>query len=229
MRLADDRRSRVYENEGIPRLVELVRKADVRIVDVGCGAGANMKRLREAGHEVVGVTVSDAEAAIVRSLGFECAVCDVEREEILLSPASADALLFSHVLEHVACPEDVLRRCLRLLRPGGGVYAAFPNALQLRQRLEFLRGRFEYAEAGIMDRTHLRFFDFESARRLLESAGVEVSAHEAVGHFPLGPVRPLLGPLAARLDAAATRQWPGLFGFHILAAGRWCPESGPAA
>jgi SAM-dependent methyltransferase len=227
--LADDRQSRVYENEGIPRLVELVRKADVRIVDVGCGTGANMRRLRERGHEVVGVTVSEAEAAIVRALGLECAVCDLERDEIPLPHGSADALLFSHVLEHVASPEGVLRRCLRLLRPGGGVYAAFPNALQLRQRLEFLRGRFEYAETGIMDRTHLRFFDFESARRLLESAGVEVSAHEAVGHFPLGPIRPLLGSFAASLDVAVTRGWPGLFGFHILVAGRWRPSGGPAA
>jgi SAM-dependent methyltransferase len=188
-----------------------------------------MRLLAQRGHAVTGVTLSEGEAAIVRKVGFACVVCDVEREEIPLLEGAADALLFSHVLEHVAWPADVLGRCLKLLRPGGGVYAAFPNALQFRQRWGFLRGRFRYAENGIMDRTHLRFFDFQTARELIEEAGVSVTRHEATGHFPLGPLRHVTGGLGASLDAAACRRWPGLFGFHILVGGTWRPRAGPQA
>ncbi len=225
---SDELRRRVYENEGLAPLVELVDPGDVRVIDVGCGAGDNLELLSKRGHEATGVTISEAEAGIVRRRGFECLVCDVERDEIPLPPACADGLLFSHVLEHVAWPAEVLRRCLRLLRPGGGVYAAFPNAVQFHQRWRFLKGEFRYTETGLLDRTHLRFFDFVSARRLLEDADIEITAHEAVGHFPQGPARTLFGGLASRLDAGATRRWPGLFGFHILVAGRWRPNPGRA-
>lgn len=221
VRSADVYRGRVYENEGIPELVGLVDPTHARVIDLGCGVGANMSLLRERGHEVTGVTLSEDEATLVRSRGFRCLVCDVANENVPLPAASADALLFSHVLEHLAWPEEALRRSLKLLRPGGGVYVALPNALQFRQRWEFFRGRFRYVETGITDRTHLRFFDFHSARELLEGAGVRVSRHLAVGHVPLGPVRRAVGSMAPRLDRLASRLRPGFFGFHILLAGTW--------
>ncbi len=218
---ADVYRRRVYENEGIQPLVALIDPAHVRVIDVGCGAGDNMRLLAAAGREVVGVTLSDEEARVVRAGGFPCHVCDVEREDLPVETASVDALLFSHVLEHMAWPAAVLRRHVRVLKPGGGVYVALPNPLQFRQRWEFLCGRFRYTETGLLDRTHLRFFDFQAARELLESAGLTVVHHGAVGHVPLGAfLRRVLGGLAPRLDRAATRRWPGLFGWHLLVTGR---------
>lgn len=213
-------RSRVYENEGIKPLVALLDRAHTRILDVGCGAGDNMRLFAAAGREVVGVTLSEEEARAVRAAGFLCHVCDVEREDLPVEAASFDALVFSHVLEHMAWPAAVLRRHLRVLRPGGGVYVVLPNPVQFRQRWEFIRGRFRYTEMGLMDRTHLRFFDFQAARELLESVGLTVVHHAAIGHVPLGPLRRVLGNVAPWLDAAASRRWPGLFGFHLLVAGR---------
>jgi hypothetical protein len=37
-----------------------------------------------------------------------------------------------------------------------------------------LRGKFDYVDAGILDRTHLRFFTRASAIALLESSGFKV-------------------------------------------------------
>jgi SAM-dependent methyltransferase len=213
-------RGRVYKNEGIRPLVSMIDPAHRRILDVGCGAGDNMRLLAAAGRDVVGVTLSEDEARTVRESGFPCHVCDLEREELPVEAGSFDALIFSHVLEHMAWPGAALKRHLRALKPGGSAYVILPNALQFRQRWEFLRGRFRYSDFGIMDRTHLRFFDFESARELVESAGLAVVRHAAVGHVPLGPVRKILGRLAPRLDVIACRRWPGLFGFHLVVVGR---------
>jgi hypothetical protein len=70
-----------------------------------------------------------------------------------------------------------------------------------------------------MDRTHLRFFDFHSARQLLEAAGLKVIVHCGAGKFPLRPLRKLLPGLATKIDSIGVKLWPGLFAFHILMVG----------
>jgi SAM-dependent methyltransferase len=209
---------RLYENEGLPELIALVEIKHRRILDVGCGNGANMSLLAAKGHIPVGITLSTTEAIACRERGFDCVVCDVH-QGVPFASRSFDALLFSHVLEHFPFPEDVLMNVLPLIGDGGAIYVALPNVMQFRQRYEFLRGRFRYSETGLMDRTHLRFFDFASARQLLLAAGLKVITHYGVGKVPLRPIRKLLPGLARRLDATGARLWPGLFAFHILLVG----------
>lgn len=103
---------RFYKNQGFPALVNLVEPGHHRVLDVGCGNGANMCLLAALGHEVVGVTLvtlSEAEAKVVQEQGFMCQVWDIAEEALPFVARSFDALLFSHVLEHVAWPEVVLR------------------------------------------------------------------------------------------------------------------------
>jgi 2-polyprenyl-3-methyl-5-hydroxy-6-metoxy-1,4-benzoquinol methylase len=211
---------RLYENEGLPALVDLVDRNHRRILDVGCGNGSNMALLAARGHAPVGLTLSESEAEICRRRGFECLVADVDAGALAFSDMGFDGLLLSHVLEHLPWPAQTLRRLVTLLAPGGGVYVALPNVLFIKNRLEFLRGRFRYTETGLMDRTHLRFFDFESARALLEDAGLRVTTHFGLGPVPSGPLRRMAPSLARQLDRWGARRWPGLFAFHMLIVGR---------
>ena len=210
----------LYENEGLPELINLVEPVHRRVLDIGCGNGANMRLLAARGHEVVGITLSEKEAKVVQEQGFICKVWDVAEETLPFEPESFDALLFSHVLEHVAWPEVVLEHYLRLLRMGGGVYVTLPNVLQFGNRWQFLRGRFRYTEIGLMDRTHLRFFDFITARQLVENAGLEVVHHFGSGQFPMGPLREWSPVFSRWADKQASHFFPGLFAFHIIVVGR---------
>jgi len=214
-------KERIYENKGFPALVRLIEPQYKRVLDVGCGNGANMRLLTELGHEVVGITLSEVEAMVVRSLGFDCKVCDISVQSLPFSKESFDALLFCHVLEHVVQPENVLKRYTQLLRPGGGVYVALPNVMQFGQRWQFILGRFRYRNIGLMDDTHLRFFDFITARQLLEYAGLEVTHHFGIGQFPMGPLREWTPKLSGWIDAFVSRQWPSLFAFHIVVIGKF--------
>lgn len=211
---------RIYENRGIPALVALVDEGYRRVLDVGCGDGANMSLLVRSGRQVIGETLSFSEAAAVKRRGLGCVVRDICLEGLPFRPASFDALLFSHVLEHLPFPDRVLRRYVDLVRPGGGVYVALPNPMHVVQRWRFLRGHFEYTETGLMDRTHLRFFDFRTARALVEAAGLDVVAHFGVGQCPMGPLREVAPRLSKRVDAWTSRRWPGLFGVNTIVVGR---------
>lgn len=66
---------------------------------------------------------------------------------------------------------------VKILAPGGTVIVSLPNVAHLSVSLPLLLGgRFDYADAGILDRTHMRFFVRTSAVALLNAAGLSVDA-----------------------------------------------------
>jgi 2-polyprenyl-3-methyl-5-hydroxy-6-metoxy-1,4-benzoquinol methylase len=220
-RSAPPEAGRVYANAGNPALLALLDPSARRVLDVGCGAGDNAARLRARGCEVHGITHSLAEAALASPHLAQSWVFDIERAwPAELELERFDALLFSHVLEHLREPSQVLARFCRLLRSGGSVLIAVPNVLGWRQRLSFLAGRFEYTQSGVLDSTHLRFFTFDSADSLLlaDAPELRLELKRVTGSVPLWWLRRrLLSPaLSAAIDRLGCRLRPNLFGAEIL-------------
>jgi 2-polyprenyl-3-methyl-5-hydroxy-6-metoxy-1,4-benzoquinol methylase len=218
--------ARVYSNAGNPALLGLLDGAR-RVLDVGCGAGDNaaLLRARDAGVRVVGITHNPAEAALASAHLERCHVFDIESpwpaEPLAeLRAEGFDALVFSHVLEHLREPSQVLARFARLLVPGGSVLIAVPNVLGWRQRVRFLRGRFEYEASGVLDATHLRFFTYYTAAEYLLADCPELSlvARSVTGGVPLWLLRRRVLPARAceALDRLGCRAYPNLFGSEIL-------------
>jgi hypothetical protein len=80
------------------------------------------------------------------------------------------------VLEHLLQPLEVLKRVTCTMKDGGTVIVSLPNVAHASVAVPLLlRARFEYQDAGILDRTHLRFFDRTSAVALMNQAGFIVS------------------------------------------------------
>lgn len=184
------------------------------LLDVGCGGGvfgAAVKSARAC--TVVGVTYSEAEAVQARQRIDRVEVADLNDFEPD-SLGTFDCIVCSHVLEHLHDPQQVLSRLRACLAPGGVLLVALPNVLFWKQRIEFIRGRFRYTEGGLMDRTHVRFFDWHSADQLVRDAGFEVIERVADGVFPLS--RLFGSALSGRINRAALRRFPGLFGVQFV-------------
>lgn len=206
----------VYEAINHPVLRRVPRGAR-RVLDLGCGTGALGRELKaRQACEVVGVTHSAEEAEAAAGRLDEVLVRDLDG----LDPRGLgefDCVVCSHVLEHLCQPEKLLASLRACLSPGGVLVVALPNALQWRQRFEFARGRFRYTDGGLMDRTHLRFYDWTTARGLLEAGGYVVLESEADGGFPLSRYMSGVGRL---LDTAALRLLPGMFGAQFILIAR---------
>jgi SAM-dependent methyltransferase len=147
----------------------------------------------------------------------------VELDTLSRLPAGYDAILAADTLEHLPDPQRILAMVHRSLKPGGLLFISVPNVANLTVRLALLCGRFEYADRGILDRTHRVFFTRASLERTLERGGFQV-VRRAVTTIPLPLALPWLGrPLLALLSwvlRGCTRLFPTLLGYQLLAVAR---------
>jgi len=87
-----------------------------------------------------------------------------------------DTLIFADVLEHVLYPEEALDFFVNnYLKKEGKVIISLPNIANWQIRFNLLLGRFNYTETGIMDKTHLHFYTFKTAKELIEKQGLIIS------------------------------------------------------
>ena len=147
----------------------------------------------------------------------------VNLESLPRLPRGYNAVLAGDTLEHLNEPESMLRMIRDALPPGGRLLLSVPNVANLYVRLSLLCGRFDYAERGILDRTHRFFFTAKSLRKMVRDAGFTVERN-AVSTIPLRLAWPRMpAPLLAALSFAleiATRAFPSLLGYQILLAAR---------
>jgi 2-polyprenyl-3-methyl-5-hydroxy-6-metoxy-1,4-benzoquinol methylase len=190
-----------------------------RILDVGAASGTLGRLCQGRGFVLNGIEPVASWAESARPLYADLSAT-------LLS-ATPDAFIQGHgvvvcadILEHTADPAAELRRLVDL-QPGGAVFLiSVPNVANLWVRLSLLLGRFEYAERGILDRTHLRFFTRASLLRLVQEAGLAVQQVRPTP-IPLNLVSPFferaaLGRGLHRLLHRLTQIFPTLLGYQFV-------------
>ncbi|SFB94054.1 methyltransferase domain-containing protein [Butyrivibrio sp. YAB3001] len=85
-----------------------------------------------------------------------------------------DYILFGDVLEHLVDPYTLVDNLKKHLKPGGCIIASIPNILDAEVIYELLHGNFTYMDAGVLDRTHLRFFTQNEVVKLFTERGYEI-------------------------------------------------------
>ncbi|MGH7402305.1 MAG: class I SAM-dependent methyltransferase [Candidatus Rokuibacteriota bacterium] len=206
--------------------VILARLGDGRgrkALDVGAADGFLAERLTAQGWSVTALERDPELAARARGRCKEVVVADLESAPPLLH-GPFDAIVYGDVLEHLSDPRATLLALDRTLAPGGTVIVSVPNVAHLWVRLSLLLGRFDYADRGILDRTHLRFFTRRTLVDFLWGAGLIV-VELAVTPVPLPLVIPprwhgrwLAGVHA--LSAWAAKGWPGGLAYQLVAVCR---------
>ena len=138
-------------------ILELVPPDAKRILSVGCGAAVTEAELVKEGRTVVGIELNPGAAAVARRRGLEVFEGDAAALGMGLDGREFDCLIYADVLEHIADPVAVARSHVRRLKSGGTVIISVPNfrCLTVFGQL-FIRGRIQYTDQGVLDRTHLR-------------------------------------------------------------------------
>jgi len=165
-----------YWSEARQHVADLVPPGARRILDVGCNDGTFGAGLlsRGEGREVWGVEPHDLDAAAAgrRLTGVVNGFYPEALEKV---PGTFDCVSFNHVLEHMVDPWAALRVTRERLDEGGVIVGELPNVRHLPFLVNLaVRGRFDYVDSGLLDRTHLRFFTRSSAQDLFTSTGYVV-------------------------------------------------------
>lgn len=99
-------------------------------------------------------------------------------------------VVFADILEHLREPWDVLKAAREWLRPGGRVVISVPNVGNIHTLLNLTQQRWKLSDAGVMDRTHLRWFCREDLREMVGEAGYEVEVLEGLWFDPPPGIEP---------------------------------------
>lgn len=156
-----------------------------RVLELGCGNGATLAWLRHSGRAAyaVGIEIAESAAQAARAQVDEVHCADIERDGLPQLGGNFDVVLCLDVLEHLVNPWAVVDRLVTgHLACGGALIASVPNVRHFSVLLPLLfNGRWDYVDAGHLDRTHLRFFTRSSAVALLTHPQLSVPMVSATG------------------------------------------------
>jgi SAM-dependent methyltransferase len=149
------------------RRVERLSGRRGRLLDVGCGRGLFLRRMRRSGWEVAG---AEADAEVARRISDAHGI-DVRGGDPGgwgFRDGSFDVVTLHHVLEHLPRPAEMIGHCRRLLRDGGLLVAAVPN----RDSLQAAFGGHSWLHLDVP--FHLHHFSASGLAGLLEKRGFRV-------------------------------------------------------
>ncbi|MGA2117566.1 MAG: glycosyltransferase [Bryobacteraceae bacterium] len=142
-----------------------------RILEIGCAHGAFVALLRAAGFDAMGLELSAATADGARRR-FDVPVVAGPIEAQNIPPESLDVIVLMDVLEQLHDPLDMMRKCLKLLKPDGLLCLQTPRYRE-GKTLELMQADQDPFPAMLVLDQHTYLFSGKSVRLLLERSGAE--------------------------------------------------------
>ena len=142
-------------------------KAGDRVLDVGCGRGLVLAKLRARGCEVVGTELSAHSSKYAREqLGLE--ILQKNLMDCTFPDNAFDCITLFHSLEHLPVPSHELRELRRIVKPGGKVLVEVPRFDSFYSKI--FRDKWFHLDVP----RHLYHFEDDTLLSLLEQDGFEV-------------------------------------------------------
>lgn len=212
---------KIYSNQGNPTVIFEIKRlaqAPCNILDLGCGNGDLARFLKKFSHHVEGVTISEKEYDIAKKVLDHVYVYNLENglpDDVLKN--QYEIILCSHILEHICYPNKLLLDIKSVLSANGHVVVCLPNILHYKSRLELLKGNFNYADVGLWDHTHFKWYTFASAEKLFLENGFKVKHKYVTGEMPFGRILKFVPKnIKNKIFFYLTKISPGFFGDQLV-------------
>jgi SAM-dependent methyltransferase len=151
----------------IPDFIE-----DGFLLEIGCGRGEYLAKMRDLGWNVRGVDVSQEAIDFARS-HYQLDVCVAGADNLPYDDAFFDVVFLKHVIEHLHEPIAAMQEICRVLKPNGRILITTPNTNSLGNKL-FGRQWVHYDPPR-----HLMVYNLKSLSHLFNLTGVEMLTFNA--------------------------------------------------
>jgi SAM-dependent methyltransferase len=152
------------------------------VLDLGCGEGAFAAPFAELGRDYLGVELDAGSVERCRAKGLDVHLLDLadpdtdavhDRLVALVDGRPVAAVTMLDVIEHLVEPARVFSDLGRLLARLGDarLVVSIPNVTHIDIASKLLLGRWDTTTTGLLDSTHVTFFDNEHLERTARAAG----------------------------------------------------------
>lgn len=149
--------------------------ASNRVLEIGAGGGDTILEIKKKNlaQEVVGIELNEIENSNQNNQLIDRFIFgNIEEIKIDLPKNYFDVILCGDVLEHLMDPWRLTKSTLSFIKPGGVLIVSCPNIRHYSALLSiYFKGRFDYKDEGLFDKTHLRFFCKANLNEMLAASG----------------------------------------------------------
>jgi len=192
------------------------------VLQVDGGPGMLAEKIRDRGARVVMTETSKIAAMRARTKGLHTVRADLDTDSLPFADGRFDIAVSDSAIEHRFFPERSVDESIRVLRTGGKYILLVPNLGHWRCRLWVLFGRFPSVKDSPTDHSHIRFYTFHEARRMLAERGMHVIGKDGSACLWVRGFIPTVFrlPPMNRLYARLARCFPSLLARDIILVSR---------
>jgi GT2 family glycosyltransferase len=155
-------------------LIDEDRESFIHVLEVGCGCGATLERIKYIyPNAVVSGIESNGLLARIGSSSMDIIHGNIETAELSYEKEYFDYIIFTDVLEHLYNPEIVLQKMKAYLKQGGRILCSIPNILHASVMLPLLNGEFRQQD-------NIRCFTLQSIYQMMAQSGYRIETVGAI-------------------------------------------------
>jgi len=140
------------------------------VLDLGCGDGFFLQKLKENGNEAQGLDVSEEAVNKCRIRGLQADTFDFADDKLPFDDNTFDYVVMLDVLEHLYLPENLLKEAARVSREG--VVLSVPNFNSLPARFQVLLGK--VSENNTSRKGHIFWFNYFVLKNMARECGLDI-------------------------------------------------------
>ncbi len=137
-----------------------------RLLDIGCGAGHLLNRIRQLGWEVEGIDFDESAVKQAQNL-YNLKAYTGDLKDIVYPSDNFDVITLKHVIEHIPDPAELLKECYRILKTGGRLIMTTPNIQSWGHQ------RFQQYWRGLEPPRHLFLYNCSTLAAVTKKAAFE--------------------------------------------------------
>lgn len=178
MKFYSNKKQVYFTNPRLDLISLIPKNSQNKILEVGAGGGDTLIKIKEMNlaSEVVGLeyfnmpdTQQDHPSIDKMIIG------NIETINLDFPANYFDVIICGDVLEHLFDPWTAVSKLALYLKEGGLLIVSIPNIREYKTLYQIVvKGDFRYADSGILDKTHIKFFCRKNVLQLVQPAGLKV-------------------------------------------------------